>query len=105
MTRPSSYSLARCRFHLFTVVVLLALSAYYLIFGVDRHAFATFFPLNCLSYDSTTRQEKAPDHKGGVASQSALCSRIGLSVLERGGNAADAVSRQSCFLLIVNVEG
>ena len=97
MTRPSSYSLARCRFYLFTVVVLLALSAYYLIFG-------TFFPLNCLSYDSTTRQENATDRKGGVASQSALCSRIGLSVLERGGNAADAVSRQLCFLFIVKVE-
>ena len=32
------------------------------------------------------------DRTGGVGSQSARCSRIGLHTIERGGNAADAVS-------------
>ncbi len=34
-----------------------------------------------------------PDHDelGAVASESAVCSKIGIELLERGGNAADAV--------------
>ena len=33
-----------------------------------------------------------PGHLGAVASESAVCSKIGTDVLEEGGNAADAVS-------------
>lgn len=31
-----------------------------------------------------------PDHKGAVASESDICSKIGIDILSRGGNAADA---------------
>ena len=31
------------------------------------------------------------DHLGAVASQSSLCSQIGIDLLKNGGNAADAV--------------
>ena len=34
--------------------------------------------------------EKAPRH-GGVSSESALCSRIGIDLIRQNGNAADAV--------------
>lgn len=33
---------------------------------------------------------QAPDRKGAVASESDICSRIGIDILSRGGNAADA---------------
>jgi hypothetical protein len=36
------------------------------------------------------RQE--PDHLGAVASESEICSNIGIDLLKGGGNAADAVS-------------
>ena len=36
------------------------------------------------------------DKKGAVASESAVCSKIGVDLIRIGGNAADAVSR--CFL-------
>jgi hypothetical protein len=32
-----------------------------------------------------------PGHTGAVASESDICSHIGIDLLERGGNAADAV--------------
>lgn len=35
---------------------------------------------------------QAGDRKGAVASESDICSRIGIDLLEQGGNAADAVS-------------
>ena len=35
---------------------------------------------------------QAGDQKGAVASESDICSRIGIALLEQGGNAADAVS-------------
>lgn len=42
-------------------------------------------------------QSKFPDSGhdklGAVASESAVCSKVGTGLLERGGNAADAVSR------------
>lgn len=33
-----------------------------------------------------------PDHLGAVASESEICSNIGIELLKAGGNAADAVS-------------
>lgn len=33
---------------------------------------------------------QAPDHKGAVASESDICSKIGIGILAQGGNAADA---------------
>jgi gamma-glutamyltranspeptidase / glutathione hydrolase len=38
----------------------------------------------------------APDQLGAVASESDICSRIGIDLLSAGGNAADAVSRTRC---------
>ena len=37
-------------------------------------------------------QVKAPESKGAVASESSICSNIGLDLIKQGGNAADAVS-------------
>jgi gamma-glutamyltranspeptidase/glutathione hydrolase len=34
----------------------------------------------------------APAHQGAVASESSVCSEIGIELLKQGGNAADAVS-------------
>ncbi len=36
-------------------------------------------------------QKYAPDQRGAVASENYICSNIGVELLERGGNAADAV--------------
>ncbi len=46
------------------------------------------------SLGGTSRLEEryAPGHRGAVASESSICSDIGINLLERGGNAADAVS-------------
>lgn len=38
------------------------------------------------------RQTYAPGHRGAVASESTICSDIGIDLLRQGGNAADAVS-------------
>lgn len=47
-------------------------------------------------YNSTgyepDRQPDECDKLGAVASESAVCSRIGIELLQAGGNAADAVS-------------
>ena len=40
---------------------------------------------------------KSPPKLGAVASESAVCSRIGTDLIEKGGNAADAVSSQSLW--------
>lgn len=37
----------------------------------------------------------APDRLGAVASESSICSNIGIELLKQGGNAADAVSCHS----------
>jgi hypothetical protein len=42
--------------------------------------------------DMTMRQTTGGDRRGAVASESDICSRIGIELLEQGGNAADAVS-------------
>jgi hypothetical protein len=44
---------------------------------------------------ATKPKHGGKDRYGAVASLSGACSRLGIDVLERGGNAADAVSR-SC---------
>ncbi len=44
-----------------------------------------------------SEQYHESDSKGAVASESAVCSRIGVDLISEGGNAADAVS--PCFLL------
>lgn len=41
--------------------------------------------------------DNSPPKLGAVASESAVCSRIGTNLLEKGGNAADAV--RSRFLV------
>ena len=38
------------------------------------------------------RQNNAPGMRGAVASESKICSEIGIDLLQKGGNAADAVS-------------
>ena len=38
------------------------------------------------------RHYQESDKRGAVASESAVCSRIGIDLLKAGGNAADAVS-------------
>lgn len=44
-----------------------------------------------------SEQYHVSDSKGAVASESAVCSRIGVDLIKEGGNAADAVSPR--FLL------
>ena len=39
--------------------------------------------------------QHAPDRLGAVASESSICSNIGIELLKQGGNAADAVSCHS----------
>ena len=46
-------------------------------------------PLNEHRYP--VRQHEEKDQLGAVASESAVCSRIGVDLLKAGGNAADAV--------------
>lgn len=38
------------------------------------------------------QQRYVPDSLGAVASESSICSEIGIDLLRQGGNAADAVS-------------
>jgi len=47
--------------------------------------FSTFF----LKFVSSWETEE--DNNGAVASESAVCSEIGIDLLQRGGNAADAL--------------
>ena len=43
---------------------------------------------------STKRnQHEASNSSGAVASESAVCSKIGIDLIKKGGNAADAVGR------------
>ena len=38
------------------------------------------------------QEHYAPGHRGAVATESDICSHIGIDLLKKGGNAADAVS-------------
>ena len=46
---------------------------------------------NPLPHVNQLQARYAPDQTGAVASESDICSRIGTNLLQRGGNAADAV--------------
>lgn len=46
---------------------------------------------NSTGHDSY-RDSDESDKQGAVASENAVCSRIGIDLLQAGGNAADAVS-------------
>ena len=60
-----------------------------------RFAFSNSVPRLPLSKSGPTKHSgHFYDQKGGVASQSARCSRIGANLIEKNGNAADAVSRE-----------
>jgi gamma-glutamyltranspeptidase/glutathione hydrolase len=47
---------------------------------------------NPLPNTGNNAPQYALDHLGAVASESSICSRIGIDLLKKGGNAADAVS-------------
>ena len=55
---------------------------------IAQHALAHY---NSTEY-RPNRQYDACDKLGAVASENAVCSRIGIDLLKAGGNAADAVS-------------
>ena len=42
------------------------------------------------------QHHEGKDRRGAVASESAVCSRVGTDLLKQGGNAADAVCTLSC---------
>lgn len=50
-------------------------------------AIAAFFPQTVSSWEAYSEEDK----NGAVASESAVCSEIGIDLLQRGGNAADAL--------------
>ena len=72
--------------HLFSLCAL-ALAA--LATLAQGHAFVG---LQARGYHNSS--DKNPPKLGAVASESAVCSRIGTDLLEKGGNAADAVRSQ-----------
>lgn len=43
--------------------------------------------------NSRLEPQYEPGHRGAVASESSICSQIGIDLLSQGGNAADAVSK------------
>ena len=45
----------------------------------------------CAAPTYETAQHKTKSENGAVASESAICSKIGIELLKRGGNAADAL--------------
>lgn len=50
---------------------------------------------NPLPHLNELQERVAPGHTGAVASESDICSEIGINLLQRGGNAADAVGTSS----------
>lgn len=46
------------------------------------------------AYERSGEQYEAKDKLGAVASESAVCTQIGIDLIKDGGNAADAVSRR-----------
>lgn len=61
------------------------------IFGLASAARVVLAHSNSTGHD-TYRQSNDCDKQGAVASENAVCSRIGIDLLKAGGNAADAVS-------------
>ena len=82
---PSFFRRPYVREQLFNCIVISAFLALYITFvpslGVTRKV-------------STPRGGDGTDRTGAVSSHHAQCSQIGLHTMERGGNAADAVSRR-----------
>lgn len=64
---------------------------FFRIFGLASAARLILAHSNETVHDSY-RQTDACDKQGAVASENAVCSRIGIDLLQAGGNAADAVS-------------
>ena len=64
---------------------------FFRIFGLVSAARLVLAHSNSTGNDSH-RQSDACDKQGAVASENAVCSRIGIDLLQVGGNAADAVS-------------
>ena len=58
-----------------------------------RYLAATALPRPLYSFPNNrlAHEDHADAYRGGVASESSLCSRIGITLIEEGGNAADAV--------------
>ena len=50
------------------------------------------FPSTPYAAKRSTEQHQEKDQSGAVASESSVCSRIGVDLIRDGGNAADAVS-------------
>ena len=65
-----------------------------LIFGQLASCWAPPAPVH--KRDGT--QHEAKDKRGAVASESSVCSNIGINLIKDGGNAADAVSRKQVAL-------
>lgn len=68
------------------------LSLLHLAYGLALSPLINQAGANPLHY---ARQQYAPGHLGAVASESSICSNIGIDLLRQGGNAADAVSHSS----------
>jgi hypothetical protein len=72
--------------------MMLALMASWMLFILVPSAIGVFNPVE-LSYPTTpSTKYQGEDRNGAVASLSRICSRFGIDILKRGGNAADAVS-------------
>lgn len=57
-----------------------------------QHVFAN--PLPGQPFPRSSSEIHLHDHLGAVASESSICSQIGIDLLKEGGNAADAVRRR-----------
>ena len=70
---------------------------------------SVFLVLPCflsLTFSTSTKQGRPGSHhhaehdqRGAVASESSVCSRIGVNLIKAGGNAADAVRPMSSILI------
>lgn len=49
-------------------------------------------------YESSGSKHHARHKRGAVASESSVCSRVGVGLIEEGGNAADAVSKKNTLI-------
>jgi hypothetical protein len=61
-------------------------------------------PLSLQSLPRTSSQSQLHDRLGAVASESSICSRIGINLLRDGGNAADAVRCSERTALTVSAD-
>jgi gamma-glutamyltranspeptidase/glutathione hydrolase len=77
-------------------IVVLALLA------ITQGAIGSTTVRNSVYGHGSTEEGKGPqDQKGSVASLSSTCSQIGIDIIKRGGNAADAIiAAQFCLGVI-----